>query len=100
MSKRRIARRVASMAWLQNFCTHAVGAQTLVTKVFHCSCRLFMSVGEGRRLVGAAERCSTGVRRYTGSGGARRVGCCVTSSLSPLVLSSLVTKHCQFGGVR
>lgn len=47
MNDCRVARRIASMAWPQKPCAHAVNAQSLATKVFHCSFPFFSLRGGG-----------------------------------------------------
>jgi hypothetical protein len=109
MSACRIARRVASMTPLQNPCTEAVDAETLVRKVFHYLCQSF-SPWAGRRRVVVVEqqtvvgldgntRSSTGVRLCLGRGGARRFVWQVHRCATPLITASLVTNE-KDGGVQ
>jgi hypothetical protein len=110
MRARRIGRRLAWKAWLQNICSQAVSARTLVRKVFHYQCHLFFAARRGGPwLVGKVEPsmiaplgggtgASTGVRQFRGRGGARRFVCSVTPLATPLITSPLVTKGKKNGG--
>lgn len=60
MNDCRVARRIASMAWPQKPCTDTVNAQSLATKVFHCSFPFFLL-----RVSGSAGRYQAGRGRWT-----------------------------------
>lgn len=111
MRVRRIGRRLALKAWLQNLCSQAVSAQTLARKVFHYLCHPF-SPGHGRRRLfgkvaqsmiaplGGGACSSTEARPFRWRGGARRFACSATLVVTPLITSSLVTKATKNGGVQ
>jgi hypothetical protein len=110
MRVRRIGCRLALKVWLQNPCSQAVSAQTLVRKVFHYLChpffaarrggwRLFGKVGQSMIVpLGDGACSSTEVRTAYGRGGARRFVCSAIRAVTPLIASSLVTKGKKNGG--
>jgi hypothetical protein len=112
MSGRRIDRRLAWKAWLQNPCSQAVSARTLVRKVSHYPCHPFFAARRGgRRLFGEAAQSmiaphsdgassSIGVRQFRSRGGARRFVCSATAVPTPFSASFLVTKGKKNGGVQ
>jgi hypothetical protein len=100
MRARRIARRVASMAWPQNPWLDAVSAPTLARKVFHFPCSPFSSPRGGRWLSGqGGGRSSTGVKQRLGPGGACRLAWPGRLSATPFITVSWVTNDCQREGM-
>lgn len=105
MSKRRIARRVALTARVNNRCTQAVSVQTLVTKVFHLLLQPFPFGGRAtrRRLVAHIEYpgvasehartrlCRAGVWLWPESAATRRLAWRPALPETPFTTSSLTT---------
>jgi hypothetical protein len=104
MSRRRIARRIASMNWRQNASADAVNVRTLATKVFHWLLQSFWLSGQGGRVlvVGALRQAIIGERgrewspagvwQFPPHSAARRVASQVALVPTPSITPSLVTK--------
>jgi hypothetical protein len=109
MRARRIGRRLAWKAWLQNPCSQAVRARTLARKVSQYLCHPFTPERGGWESFGKAApsiiappdggTCSsTGVRPFRERGGAHRFVCLATPVSTPVIAVSLVTKGKNNGG--